>query len=81
MDWSPDQELLITVTKDMTIIIVSCAFDPVKEVKLLGEEFGEKEFINVGWGKKETQFHGRSGKEAAKAKNEDSAGMISVNVL
>lgn len=26
------------------------------------------EFINVGWGKKETQFHGMEGKEAAKVK-------------
>lgn len=27
--------------------------------------------INVGWGKKETQFHGSEGKEAAKAKKPD----------
>ena len=26
------------------------------------------EFVNVGWGKKETQFHGSEGKEAAKQK-------------
>ena len=26
--------------------------------------------VNVGWGKKETQFHGSLGKEAAKIKNE-----------
>jgi hypothetical protein len=26
--------------------------------------------VNVGWGKKETQFHGSLGKEAAKMKNE-----------
>lgn len=74
MEWSPEQELLVLVTKDMLIIILSCAFDPVKEVKLMGEEFGEKEFINVGWGKKETQFHGRSGKQAAKVVNEVSVG-------
>ena len=26
--------------------------------------------VNVGWGKKETQFHGSLGKEAAKIKSE-----------
>lgn len=26
--------------------------------------------MNVGWGKKETQFHGSIGKEAAKQKSE-----------
>lgn len=30
--------------------------------------FGEKQFITVGWGKKETQFHGSEGKAAAKTK-------------
>jgi len=28
------------------------------------EGFGEGEPMNVGWGKKETQFHGTEGKEA-----------------
>lgn len=32
--------------------------------------FGDQEFITVGWGKKETQFHGSEGKQAAKQKNE-----------
>lgn len=74
MEWSPDQELLILVTKKMSIAIISCAFDPVKEVKLVDEKFGEKEFVNVGWGKKETQFQGRSGKQAALLQNEVSVG-------
>lgn len=29
-----------------------------------------EEFVNVGWGRKETQFHGSLGKEAAKQKSE-----------
>ena len=41
-------------------------FDVVSEQSLANEEFGEAKFINVGWGKKETQFHGTEGKEAAK---------------
>ena len=41
-------------------------FDPLKEINLTGEGFGEAAFVNVGWGKKETQFHGSEGKAAAK---------------
>lgn len=45
-------------------------FDPpAHEVNLLSEEFGEKQFVTVGWGKKETQFHGSEGKQA-RIKNE-----------
>ena len=31
-------------------------------------EYGNNQFVTVGWGKKETQFHGSEGKAAAKAK-------------
>ncbi|KAJ2949398.1 hypothetical protein O0L34_g15312 [Tuta absoluta] len=70
MEWSPDQELLLLVTKDLNTVLMSCTFDPITETNLLAEEFGEKQFITVGWGKKETQFHGREGKQAAKVKTE-----------
>ncbi|CAB3244736.1 unnamed protein product [Arctia plantaginis] len=63
MEWSPDQELLVLVTKDMNMILMNM-FDPINEVNLLKDDFGEKEFITVGWGKKETQFHGSAGKQA-----------------
>ncbi|XP_047028993.1 putative elongator complex protein 1 [Helicoverpa zea] len=69
MEWSPDQELLVLVTKDMNMILMNM-FDPIHEINLFNEEFGEKQFITVGWGKKETQFHGSAGKQAAKLKNE-----------
>ena len=35
-------------------------------LKLCSWPLGESKFINVGWGKKETQFHGTEGKGAAK---------------
>ncbi|XP_014219597.1 elongator complex protein 1 isoform X2 [Copidosoma floridanum] len=38
-------------------------------LSLRSEEFGQQQFITVGWGKKETQFHGSEGKAAAKAKS------------
>lgn len=72
MEWSPDQELLVLVTKDMNMILMNM-FDPINETNLLNEEFGEKQFITVGWGKKETQFHGSAGKQA-RVKSEVTAG-------
>ncbi|CAH0724919.1 unnamed protein product, partial [Brenthis ino] len=64
MEWSPDQELLVLVTKDLKVILMSCTYDPINEQSLISEEFGEKQFVTVGWGKKETQFHGSEGKHA-----------------
>lgn len=72
MEWSPDQELLVLVTKDMNMVLMNM-FDPINEVNLFKEDFGEKEFITVGWGKKETQFHGSAGKHA-RVKSEVTAG-------
>ncbi|XP_064620717.1 putative elongator complex protein 1 isoform X2 [Lineus longissimus] len=70
MSWSPDQEVVVLVTGQNTIIMMNREFDPITEVNLHPEEFGEAQFVTVGWGKKETQFHGTEGKEAAKKKKE-----------
>ncbi|XP_063235576.1 elongator complex protein 1 [Bacillus rossius redtenbacheri] len=64
MCWSPDQEVVSVVTGNDTVLMVAGAFDPINEVELHQEGFGEKQFITVGWGKKETQFHGSEGKAA-----------------
>lgn len=58
------------ISGQSTLIAMTREFDPITEVPMLPEEFGEAEFITVGWGKKETQFHGSEGKEAAKRKQE-----------
>lgn len=65
MSWSPDQELVVLITGQETIIMMTKDFEPVTEVKIHQDEFGEGKFITVGWGKKETQFHGTEGKAAA----------------
>ena len=41
-----------------------------KELMHYQEGFGEGAFVNVGWGKKETQFHGSEGKGARDVKAE-----------
>ncbi|TKS72786.1 Elongator complex protein 1 [Collichthys lucidus] len=53
------QETIIMMTKD---------FEPITEVGIHQDDFGEGKFITVGWGKKETQFHGSEGKQAAQRK-------------
>lgn len=71
MKWSHDQEVVAFVTKANLLVVMNSAYDPISEINLFDEAFGEEEFINVGWGKKETQFHGSEGKQAAHRKAEE----------
>ncbi|XP_033841778.1 elongator complex protein 1 [Periophthalmus magnuspinnatus] len=68
MSWSPDEELVIFTTGQDTFIMMTKDFEPIIEVGIHQEDFGEEKFITVGWGKKETQFHGSEGKQAAQKK-------------
>eukprot|EP00794_Sanderia_malayensis_P009518 gene9518-10506_t len=62
MSWSPDQEIMILATGDNKLVLMNRNLDPLFETDLNPTEFGEAELITVGWGKKETQFHGQQGK-------------------
>ncbi|EDO37251.1 predicted protein [Nematostella vectensis] len=62
MAWSPDLELVVFTTGENTVIMMTKDFDPITEFPIHTAEFGQDEPINVGWGKKETQFHGSAGK-------------------
>ncbi|KAF8132053.1 pol II transcription elongation factor [Boletus edulis] len=55
--WSPDDSL-VTLTTDTNVILMTSTFDVLSEVPIETNEFGEDAPINVGWGSKETQFHG-----------------------
>nr|XP_015807305.2 elongator complex protein 1 isoform X2 [Nothobranchius furzeri] len=68
MSWSPDEELVILTTGQETFIMMTKDFEPITEVGIHQDDFGEGKFITVGWGKKETQFHGSEGKQAARRK-------------
>ncbi|KAH7311658.1 elongator complex protein [Stachybotrys elegans] len=57
--WSPDEELLVVVTKADTVIFMGATFDPVAETTLTEEDLKASKQVSVGWGKKETQFEGR----------------------
>lgn len=60
--WSPDQEIVVVVTSDLRCIVLNSVYDTLSDTNLV--ESGEEQFVNVGWGKKETQFHGSEGKNA-----------------
>jgi len=67
---SPDLEIITLVTSELVVITMTRDYVPIQETKLLQNEFGEGKFVNVGWGKKETQFHGKAGKDSRVVKTE-----------
>lgn len=71
MSWAHDQEVVAFVTKPNTLVVMNSAYDPIAEERLLDDSFGDEAFINIGWGKKETQFHGTEGKQAAHKKPDE----------
>ena len=54
----------------LLILLVTRDYSPVQEVSLLEEGQGAGAQVTVGWGRKETQFHGSEGKEARSMKSE-----------
>ncbi|GAB6018991.1 hypothetical protein CHUAL_000626 [Chamberlinius hualienensis] len=62
LSWSPDQELVVVVSGTNDIILMTLDFSVIETVSLDSEQFGEGQPVNVGWGKKETQFHGKARK-------------------
>lgn len=65
MSWSPDQELVLLATGQQTLVMMTKDFEPIMEQQMHQDDFGESKFITVGWGRKETQFHGSEGRQAA----------------
>lgn len=68
MKLSPDHEMIVLVTISGIVITMVSTFQIISEVDLHAQHFGQKQFVTVGWGKKETQFHGSEGKKGAIAK-------------
>jgi len=64
---SPDEELYLLATRRGTVIVMTRDFDALTEVDTARGGKVDGQFVSVGWGKKETQFHGSLGKTAAAA--------------
>ncbi|KAF9450112.1 IkappaB kinase complex, IKAP component [Macrolepiota fuliginosa MF-IS2] len=72
--WAPDESLLALVTGEGKLILMTSSFEVLSEAPIHTIEFGEDAPINVGWGSKQTQFHGSLGKSAAQAPTTTRAG-------
>ncbi len=46
MSWSPDQDVVVMVTGNNTLLIMTRDFDPLMETPIETEEFGEGILIN-----------------------------------
>ncbi|KIW05416.1 uncharacterized protein PV09_03927 [Verruconis gallopava] len=57
--WSPDEELLVLVTNDENVLCMSRDFETVSETRFDRADVSLSKHVNVGWGKKETQFLGK----------------------
>ena len=60
--WSPDEELLAVTTRAGTLIFMTADFDSVANVTFEPQDAKLSKHVNVGWGKKETQFQGKRAK-------------------
>lgn len=56
--WSPDEELLTIATKADTLLFMTRDFEGTASIHLTPEDLKVSNHVSVGWGKKETQFHG-----------------------
>ncbi|KAJ3362869.1 hypothetical protein GGF32_005270 [Allomyces javanicus] len=73
MAWAPDEELVVLVTGLGRYMVMTKDFDALHEAPIETDAHGEQVPVSVGWGRKETQFHGSAGKQAALAKGPSTA--------
>ncbi|XP_026826897.1 elongator complex protein 1 isoform X2 [Ooceraea biroi] len=71
MKLSPDHEIIAVVTGVGTVILMVAGFEVVAKMDLYSSDLGSQQFVSVGWGRKETQFHGSLGKAAATIKQRE----------
>ncbi|KAJ6135871.1 hypothetical protein N7512_001031 [Penicillium capsulatum] len=60
--WSPDEELLAITTRAKTFLYMTREFENVAEITFAPADLQASQHVSVGWGKKETQFHGKRAK-------------------
>ncbi|TPX49791.1 hypothetical protein SeMB42_g00599 [Synchytrium endobioticum] len=77
--WSPDGDLLAIVTGKWTLLLMSRDYDVISEAPIHVSQAGEDVPVSVGWGKKETQFHGSAGKAAALAEKTQVTNALSID--
>ncbi|GMM30737.1 Elongator subunit [Martiniozyma asiatica (nom. inval.)] len=66
--WSLDEEVLVVVTNENNVVLLSRSFEPLGEFKMDSNDVNIDRQVSVGWGKEETQFKGKGAKQAERAK-------------
>lgn len=59
---SPDYERIVLLTEQGQVVLVTQCFEALNDFNIAEITLTEQPLVNVGWGKKETQFHGSEGK-------------------
>ncbi|KAK4991800.1 putative elongator complex protein 1 [Elasticomyces elasticus] len=57
--WSPDEELLAICTRANNLLFMTQDFESVANIAFTPEDVKVSAHVDVGWGKKETQFQGK----------------------
>ncbi|CAE6532691.1 unnamed protein product [Rhizoctonia solani] len=63
--WSPDESQLVLINGNDELLVMTKDFDVQFEGPLRPSDLGEEKHTALGWGSKQTQFHGSLGKAAA----------------
>ncbi|XP_074593484.1 elongator complex protein 1 [Brevipalpus obovatus] len=64
---SPDQDSTVILTEDGKLFLLNRFLDVIVEKEIFDQHPECIEPVDVGWGSKQTQFHGSEGKAASKA--------------
>ena len=59
-EWSPDEELLAITTQASTLLFMTRDFENVADIQMDVSDSKVSSHVDVGWGKKETQFKGKN---------------------
>ncbi|KAG9098159.1 hypothetical protein FRC06_006747 [Ceratobasidium sp. 370] len=65
--WNPDESQIVLVNGNDELLIMAKDFDVLFENPLRPSDPGQEKHTALGWGSKQTQFHGSLGKAAAAA--------------
>jgi len=63
ISYSPDFERILLLTENGQVTLVNECFEVLNHFNITEISLTEIKLVNVGWGKKETQFHGSEGKD------------------
>lgn len=67
-EFSCEYDRIALATDTSKLVLLDCCFGEINVSELNDQKQGAVDVLNVGWGKKETQFHGSAGKQSRTVK-------------